>query len=142
MTDEQQPLTLLVTLQFQDLSTRNEFFEDIRPTMEYIRLHELTCLGFEMFLSDKKEDEGDDHGLQVLLLERYSGKDIFKFINQVPPFRHFDRSSKRCNRQDASHCRKSPFTIPVLGLWDEQSSHKQEMHISFAKRDNSQTVAV
>jgi quinol monooxygenase YgiN len=69
MTDGKPPFSLFVTLQFQDLSTKNEFLDDIRPLMEYIRVHEPTCIGYEVLLSDQNE-------LQVLILERYQDKDI------------------------------------------------------------------
>jgi quinol monooxygenase YgiN len=69
MMTEGKPFSLFVTLQFHDLSTKNEFLDDIRPLMDHIRVHEPTCIGYEVLLSDQDE-------LQVLILERYQDKEI------------------------------------------------------------------
>ena len=60
--------TLIVELEFQDTTAKNEFMELVQPLMDYMRLHEPTTIGYEVLLSDKED-------LRALLVERYTDRE-------------------------------------------------------------------
>lgn len=62
------PFSLLVTLQFQDDDSLQQFLKDIAPVARYVKEHEPDTLAYEVLLSDKDP-------LQVLVLERYRDKE-------------------------------------------------------------------
>jgi quinol monooxygenase YgiN len=66
---QEKVFSLMVTLQFQDVTAREEFLVLVQPVIEYVTRDEPTTLAYEVLLSDK-----DD--LQVLFLERYVDKEV------------------------------------------------------------------
>ena len=67
-TNNKKSFSLLVALQFQDVSTKTEFLQAIEPLVNYVRDHEPTTIGYEVLMSDKND-------LKALILERYMDKE-------------------------------------------------------------------
>jgi quinol monooxygenase YgiN len=66
--EKSKPFSLLVKLVFTAEEHKSTFLKDIAPLAEYVKLHELDTIAYEVLLSDKDP-------LQVLILERYKDKE-------------------------------------------------------------------